>query len=408
MEPNSPTSVCLFFQAHQPFRIKNYDFFQIGSEPDYFDHETDHNLLNRVCDRSYLPALNLFEHLHEKTNGNFSFGLGITGTLVTQLERHRPEVLKRFQDLVSKDIAILTGGTYSNSIATYFSSQEAMRQIQLHRKMLWEYFEKRPTTFANTELIYRDDLVQSIKSLGYSTILAEGVPEYLGHRSPDFLYHTKGDNEVNLLLRNYGLSDDVGFRFADTTWKEYPLTAERFTGWLQKSGYPLKNIFLDLETIGEHQGAETGIFQFWQNLILLGTKKGITFESPDQVLQRHPVVGEYSSPKHSSWADASKDKSAWQANVMQQEASQKLFRLQHFITSSNSVELLEHWTLLQSADHFLYMSTKEGSEGEVHQRFSHLKDPYLTYSSFMNILADLKNRAQITMAQQLIKENVVG
>jgi len=385
---DSKPSICLFFQAHQPYRTLPYDFFQIGSNADYFDDNKNREILKRVCDQSYIPAYILFKELHEVTNGNFKFGLGISGSLIKQLEEWRPDVLECFQELVSKGIAIPTGGMVSHSLASIFSSQEAARQIQKHRRLINDTFGVNPTVFANTELLYRDDMVKTILSLGYDTILAEGVQDYLGPRSPDYFYHAKDYPDIKLLLRNGGLSDDLGFRFSDPLWSESPLSAETFLSWINSETSPLRNIFLNLETIGEHQSAETGIFTFWRDFVTKGVEQGLRFISPDTIEQSTSEA--YSAPKHTSWADPEKDKSAWLANVMQQEASQKLFRLQQIVESSNSPELFEKWVNLQSADHFLSMSTKGGSTGEVHQRFREHSDPYDCYSYFMNILADLQ------------------
>lgn len=404
MSNDKTTNVCLFFQAHQPFRIRSYDFFQIGNDPNYFDDALNRDILHRVADRCYLPALQLFEELHHQTEGNFKAGLGISGTLITQLEKWRPDVLQRFQSLVAQGILFVTGGTYSNSLATFFSAQEAGRQIRNHRQIIKKYFQVKPTCFANTELIYRDDMVQMIKSFGYHTILAEGVQRYLGHRAPNFMYHANGDDSVKLLLRNAPLSDDIGFRFSDTSWDQWPLCANTYTDWILDSDHQVHNIFLDLETMGEHHDASSGIFDFWRSFILNGQSRGLRYLSPNDVAEELSPVDSYSSPKHSSWADYEKDKSAWQSNVMQQEASQKVFRLQQIVESSNCPHLFEDWSRLQSADHFLHMSTKGGSTGEAHRKFRVHADPYDSYSYFMNILADLQIRAKVKMARHLLEQ----
>ena len=402
MSLDSVPKVCLFFQAHQPYRTLSYDFFQIGSNPDYFDDQKNREILERVCEHSYIPSCLLFKKLHEATDGNFKFGFGLSGTLIKQLSEWRPDVLELFQELVSKGIAFLTGGMMTHSLASIFSAQEAARQIQKHRRLIHETFGVKPTVFANTELLYRDDMAKTILALGFNTILAEGVEDYLGHRSSDYLYHAQDCPEMHVLLRNGDLSDDVGFRFSDSGWDEHPLSADKFLSWITAEDGPVRNLFLDIETIGEHQSGETGIFNFWEDFIVKSHDQGISFLTPEDVSDSLPVCEGYSSPKHSSWADPEKDKSAWQANAMQQEASQKLFRLQQLVESSKSPALFASWERLQSADHFLSMSTKGGDTGVVHQRFREHSDPYDCYSYFMNILADLQIRSKVSMAKNIL------
>jgi len=387
--------VCLYFQAHQPFRARSYDFFQIGSDSNYFDDAESRRILNEVCEGSYLPALELFEKLYQGTKGNFSIGLGLSGTLITQLLRWRPDVLGRFQQLVASGIIELTGGMMTHSIASFFSAQEASRQMQNHRQLIKEHFGVRPTTFANTELIYRDDMVKMIQSFGYDTILVEGVERYLGHRSPDYLYHAVENPEVRLLVRNGSLSDDLSLRFSDQSWNEFPLTAEKYLSWLMSGSGLIKNLFFDMESIGCRHQPESGVFAFWENLVMQSQAENVVFQSPTAVATSTEACEAYSSPKHSSWASASKDKSAWQANVMQQEASQKLFRLQQLVESSNSPELYDKWSYLQSADHFITMSTNGDLE---------VGDPYQNYSYFMNILADLQMRVKYKMAEHILSK----
>lgn len=407
MADTTPVSVHLFFQAHQPYRLREYDFFQIGNSDSYFDEFTNAEILSRVCDKSYLPAIQLFKKLSQKTDERFKVSLGLSGTLLEQLEDHRPDVLKGFQELVESGIAELVGGTYHHSLASIFSSQEFARQIQLHRKALHKYFGKQAEVFANTELLYRDDLAELLGANGFKGVLAEGVPHLLGQRSPDFVYKPSSIGNVSLLLRNGGLSDDVGFRFNDTNWSEYPLTAEKFLNWMEVSNGPLRNIFLDLETIGEHQPEHSGIFQFWEHFILQAVEKKMNFLHGSEVITQFPKVDSYSCPHHSSWADAEKDKSPWVGGIIQQESVQKLFRLQQWVMASDDRDLISKWGCLQTADHFLHMSTKGGEAGAVHAYFSPYEDPYMAYTYFMNILADVQIRARHALVQNFASGAVV-
>ena len=105
--------------------------------------------------------------------------------------------------------------------------------------------------------------------------MLRGVDRLLGDgRSPNYVYGPPGTlaaggkAPLGVLLKNYRLSDDVAFRFSDRGWSEWPLRAETFAGWLNRingDGH-LCNLFMDYETFGEHQWAETGIFPFLEKL----------------------------------------------------------------------------------------------------------------------------------------------
>jgi alpha-amylase len=45
--------------------------------------------------------------------------------------------------------------------------------------------------------------------------------------------------------------------------------------------------------------------------------------------------------------------------------------------------------MLQTSDHFYYMSTKKGDDGGVHSYFSPYPSPYEAFINYMNVLSDL-------------------
>jgi alpha-amylase len=54
--------------------------------------------------------------------------------------------------------------------------------------------------------------------------------------------------------------------------------------------------------------------------------------------------------------------------------------------------LKEVWRRLQTSDHFYYMSTKTGPDGEVHSYFSPFESPYEAFISYVNVISDLAAR----------------
>src|SRR6056300_472029 len=104
--------------------------------------------------------------------------------------------------------------------------------------------------------------------MGYKAILAEGADHILDWRSPNFVYTPKTCSKIKLLLKNYKLSDDIAFRFSNKGWEEYPLTAEKFGHWVSQvnGNGETVNLFMDYETLGEHQWEDTGIFEFLKQM----------------------------------------------------------------------------------------------------------------------------------------------
>jgi len=289
--------------------------------------------------------------------------------------------------------------TYYHSLAFLFDRDEFKAQIEKHGKLMYDLFGVKPTTFRNTELIYHNDLAHYISEMGqYDTILCEGADHILGYRSPNFLYRPPTASDMTLLLKNYSLSDDIAFRFSNRGWKEWPLTSEKFADWVNQingNGF-VCNLFMDYETFGEHQWADTGIFSFLDALpaAVLSENHGHNdFCLPSECKKSHQPVGDYDVPFMISWADTERDLSAWLGNSMQSNALHEFYKVGQSIKSAGDEHLLEDWRKLSTSDHFYYMCTKYFADGDVHKYFNPYESPYDSYINFMNVLDSLRSRA---------------
>jgi len=387
-------SVCFYFQVHQPFRLRRYSIFETGS--DYFDLQANRGILRKVADKCYLPANRCMLDLINRFEGRFRISYSISGVILDQFEMWTPEVVESFQQLARTGCVEFLCETYYHSMAFLYSREEFNEQVHLHRRRLQELFDAEPVVFRNTELIYSNEVAAAAAELGFRTVLCEGADHLLGYRSPNFLYTPPGQPETILLLKNYRLSDDIAFRFSDRGWTQWPLTAEKFAWWANQvngNGFTV-NLFMDYETLGEHQWADTGIFDFMNRLpheILRYPDND--FRTPSQVAQSYPPVGEYDVPHLISWADTERDLSAWVGNAMQTSAISETFALEQPVKTHGDPELLRDWRRLTSSDHYYYMCTKYFADGDVHKYFSPYESPYDSYINYMNVLDNLRSRA---------------
>jgi alpha-amylase len=385
-------SIVFYFKVHQPDRLRHYTVFDINNSQDYFDEERNKFYLNRIVQKCYQPTLKLIERLIALTKGKFKVSFGITGNLIDQLKKWHPEIITLFQKLSQTGSVEFVGETYHHSLASLSSYQEFKEEVNLHKKMLKDLFNQTPKIFANTELIYFDNLAEVIKELKFEGILTEGVPWILEWRSPTFIYNDPKE-QIKILLRHFKLSDDISFRFSAKWWEEWPLTTEKFADWLEHHNGQgeVINLFMDFETFGEHQWSETGIFEFLENLPFeVLRRKDLEFSLPSEVINKYPSRGVFSSDRPITWADTERDLTAWLGNEMQKECFEILFSLEKEIPPY----LKEIWRKLQTADHFYYMCTKWFADGDVHKYFNPYDNPYEAYLNFRNILEDLKIRAK--------------
>jgi alpha-amylase len=363
----------------------------------YFDDDMNREIFERVARKCYIPALNIL--LKNANEGKVKFGLGLSGLFLEQCNWWKGEIIDLIRDLVGTGACELTAQTYYHSLASMISNHEFVDQVNEQRRALKDLFNVVPTAAENTEFIYNNDIAKIFETLGFKVVMTEGVDRILGWRSPNYLYKAK-DANIALLMRNYRLSDDIGFRFTSREWSEWPLTAERYAGWLSKVEGDLIFLALDFETFGEHHWPESGILDFLNTLPTEVNKYGnLSFATPSEVAGKLAPVDEIDSNECISWADLERDNSAWLMNEMQKHCFDVVRYLEPMAKSVGS-KYLRTWRLFTTSDSFHYMSTKSGGAGAVHSYFSHYNSPIEGFLSFTWILTDYRYKVYAAMGEK--------
>ena len=392
-------TVCLYFQVHQPWRLKVYRFFNIGKDHNYLDDFTNRAIMQKVARQCYLPMNALLLKLIKENKGAFKCSFSITGSAVEQFRAYAPEVLDSFRALAETGCVEFLAETYSHSLASLSSKEDFTEQVKLHTKMIKEEFGKKPVAFRNTELIYSDHIGEMVSELGFKTILAEGARHVMGWKSPNYIYTNSIDNRLRVLLRNYKLSDDIAFRFSNQGWDQYPLTAEKFAQWVAEENGEVMNLFMDYETFGEHQKATTGIFDFMKALPKAILKHNdVCFATVSEAAKSSQPVGVLHCPHVMSWADEERDVTAWLGNELQNEAFSKLYALKDKVKSLKNADFEYVWNFMQTSDHFYYMATKWLSDGDVHSYFNPYGSSYEAFINYMNVLSDFEIEVEKALA----------
>lgn len=392
-------AICFYFQVHQPFRLKKYRIFDIGHDENYFDDEKNRQIMFKVAEKCYLPMNRILLDLAREHRGKFKFSFSISGVAIEQMEKYAPHVLESFKELSKTGCCEFITETYYHSLSFLYSKDEFKKQIDMHRELIKKHFNQEPVIFRNTELIYTNDLADYIENLGFKGILSEGWDSVLGWRSPNFLYepqNTKG--HIALFTKNYKLSDDIAFRFSNKAWEEWPLTSEKYAAWVNQlnGNGEILNLFMDYETFGEHQWADTGIFDFFRALPREVLKNpDNSFVTPSEAIARFPKRDRLDVPFFLSWADTERDLSAWLSNRMQQESIREIYELENIVKKLGDRKLLDDWRKMTTSDHYYYMCTKFWADGDVHKYFSAYDSPYDAYVYFMNCLNDLIIRIKL-------------
>lgn len=383
-------NICLYFNLHQPNRLKRYTFFDIGNDHFYEDDKLNKEFLEKISEQCYLPMNAIMLETMKKLGKKFKICLSLSGTLIEQMEAHRPDVLESFKELANTGQVEFIGQTYYHSLSYIYSPSEFVRQVKKYIDKVKEHFGKRPLVFRNTGMIYSNDLAARLEKLGFKGVMAEGLDIFLKGRSYNYVYQAPNVEKIKTLLKNYKLSADITHHFNDPAWNEYPLTAEKFAHWVSREPGDFVNLFMPYETFGQHIDKSTGIFDFIKKLPEALVEKGNTFKTATELVNKMEVKDIYDIHVPISWRDSEKDLSAWTRNNMQQEALQKLYSLESTVINSNDPDLIHVWSKLQTSDHFYYMSTKAFEDGATRDYLSPYSSPYDGYIYFMNALSDLE------------------
>ena len=396
-------AVNFYFHVHQPYRVRQYTVFDTGEAHDYFNEPHYDSLRNneavfrKVAEKSYRPMTSLLRDLLYQYP-DFTFSLSITGVFIEQAEQWAPDVLEAFKQLVATGRVEIVAETYYHSLAFYYSRDEFERQVALHTHTIQRVFGVTPTAFRNTELAYDNQLGEWADKAGYQAVIAEGWDTVLDWRSPNFSYRPPHTESIRLLLKNYHLSDDIAFRFGNKAWSEYPLAAHTYANWLNAALQhgTMVNLFMDFETFGEHQWADTGIFDFMRQLVGEWLQDDDhAFMTITQAARAFVPEAELDVPHTITWADSERDLSAWQGNALQQEILRHVYALEHAVMQTNDDELLRDWRRLQVSDLPYYMSTKWYGDGDVHAYFSPYDSPYDAFLYVLNAVRDIRWRLMV-------------
>ena len=406
------TDIVLVFEVHQPHRLKrsvfweNKVFKRLKKEElfdYYFDNETDRDIFKRAARKCYFPSNQILLDLigkYKSERRQVKASFSVSGVFLEQCEMFNKDLLESFKQLAETGNVEFLEQTYYHSISSlYPEKDEFIEQVKLHRDTIKSLLGYEPSVFENTELLYNNAIARMVENLGYKGIFTEGIEKILHEKSPNYLYTPKGSKKIRILLRNYKLTDDIGFRFSSRLWSEYPLTADKYARWLASTEGQCINIFPDYETFGEHHWPETGIHDFLRHLPEEIMKWGnLQMATPSEVISKHAPQGEIDVPETGatvSWADLERDSSGWLGNAMQWAYYSGLRRLEPIVKEADDPEFLKLWRYFQTSDHLYYMFTAGGGPGEVHSYFSPYESPMDAFAVAQALLLDFESRLRL-------------
>ena len=375
-------NICFYFQIHLPYRLKRYRFIEIGQDHYYYDDFQIEERIRAYVEQSLLPANRTIAEMIRSSNGKFRCAFTISGVTLDQLEHYAPEVIDSFKDLAKTGCVEFMAEPYAHSLSSVFDATEFERQLKLHADKIETLFGKRPSSLFNAELIYSDEIGEIASKMGFKTMLIDEAKHILGWKSPNYVYSHSYLPKLKLLVRNHKLSDDIAFRFSSLS-----LTAENFIHWIASlpEGDNVINLGMGYEALGITQPAYTGIFEFLKAIPYHAMEHQMNFMLPSELSKKNESAGPLSVPFPISWVGNDKDLTPWTGNDLQNEAIAKLYAVGERVRMCTDKPLLRDWLILQSTDHFRYMSHKDAWG-------TNYESAYDAFMNYMNVLADFLER----------------
>lgn len=385
-------SICIYFQLHLPLRLKRYRFFEIGTDHYYYNDFSVEDTVRFYADNCFLPANKTIQEIIRNTKGKFKIAYSISGVLLEQLEQYAPEVIDSFRELADTGSVEFLSETYAHSLAGMYDENEFKSQLQQHADKIESLFGQRPKVLCNSELIYSDEIGELAAKVGLKGALIEGAKQVMGWKSCNYIYkHPYAD--LKLLPRNYGMSDNISFKFSNRNWDQFPLTADKYIEWIATTPAEEKYVTIGMNyvAIGIQNKAESGIFDFIKAIPYHAMMNKITFMTPSEIIEKEESADIISSTEPVSWADEEKDVSAWNGNELQGEALNKLYAVGERVRLCTDKAIKYDWLNLQASDNFYFMSTKHfAGNSEAHT--GNYESPYEAFMNYMNILSDFLQR----------------
>ncbi len=384
-------TICLYFEIHQNIHLKRYRFFDIGTDHYYYDDYENARSITETADNSYVPALNALIEMAERYGNYFKCAISLSGCAIEQLENHAPQVIELLQKLNDTGCVEFLAEPYSHGFSSLANPECFKEEVTRLCKKVKSLFGQEPKIFRNSCLIYSDEIGELVASMGFKGMLAEGAKQVLGWKSPHFVYNCNRNPKLKLLLRDYSLSEDISYRFNDSSWNEYPLFADRYADWIAQlpEEYQVINLFMELCALGIFQPLSSNILEFMKALPEQLRQRGIVFSTPSEICSKIKSSGDLNVEYPISWVDEERDLSPWLGNVMQREAFEKLYSIADRVRIAGDRRLKQDWDYLQASNNLRFMSTKANSYGGYRGIYS---SPYDAFTNYMNILGDFISR----------------
>ncbi|HEV8269325.1 MAG TPA: hypothetical protein VGR00_13860 [Thermoanaerobaculia bacterium] len=373
------TPICLVLKAHEPWRMRRYNYFDVGRRHDYFDSEASRRRLLRFDEISLRPALAMLQRLVAR-EPRFAFALAFSGPLLEQIERVSPSRIADLRRLVESGRVEPLSATSHRRLPWPISPAELLRQVRADRALVARRLGVLPRVFGTEPVADLETLAGALEGEGFAGVFLEASSGLPSGDSRRRLYRATEVRALPVLVDEDRLSGDVGRRFSDRRWASWPLSAEKFDGWISASPGDILGLLIDVGAFGLAHRRESGIFEFFEEWVLLALERAEQqFLTPSEVVAQLPAAA--SLPPRSVSVPA--------VNELQQDVLSELAGLEPLLEAGDPAAA-EDFRRLASRDTLSAMALRAG--GPASSGDGAFASPYEAYMSLRHALTDVARR----------------
>lgn len=394
-------NICLYFQIHHPFSFQTFRYFDVGESKSYYDEWRIEKEIRDAATNYYIPTNNYFLKLIHQFKGNLKLSFNISGPALDQFLIYEPALCTSFRQLADTEQVEFTGSTDSHSIVSLADKKnEFIQSIKRDEERTEYYFGQKPKLFVNTDLLFNNQIAETIAEAGYPAILTNGTKKILQWRSPNYLYCTENQKHITLLFRNENVSNELSFILINPDKIESRKRYENLFTILNtiNPNEPIINIYLNYKSLGGiYRLEKQQLFKSFVSKIIKSQTYG--FSLPSEIIEQYGSISEIGTEEPICWVEHFHP-DYYPGNELQKDAINQLFKLCKKIENTDDYNLKIDWKNLQSSDHFHLMDENHPAYNLNYPAQSIYKSKYDAFINYMNILEDFRLRLKAEEAKQ--------
>lgn len=380
-------TISLTLNLHLAYMLKNYPFWKIGEDSEYFDDELNKEYITRKA-KFFIQFNEALLKFIDQAGGTFDLNICISGTTLELFSEYSPEVVDGFRALSDSGHVEFLGTTYSSSLAALGSRSEFKNQVKDHRQILREMLNVDPKVFLMHLSGYTDIIGDILSELGFEKILGMGVRNMDDEKS--ILFESALFSYISLIMSNEKLNN----KFKEAL----PHIINENTS-LEEFNHVFSNIQSNYVPLEIQYGFLLNIMtnnHYWDKfnyIINRSVDSGYKYKKISDL-----IVESNSADTHlhnSIWEfEIDKDYSkCLLGNGIQQEAFNELYAMETNPSVWQNPENRKYWRRLQSSDHFYWMHTHDlPCDINYHFMPNPYPNPFQAFINYMNVLSGMKSK----------------